>query len=186
MSQITATPRITTERARELMAGSTTDHVHVYSEGMFRGLPMKSTAATSRMPRCDECGDASHSNESTCSAWIESKRMRTALGALRDAAPDLANDLLDARAECERWRAEYEALTQQVAARVDATEHARAVQEAWEDGASTQHAREQYCGKGRADTDFEWPASDSKCDLLATLARCLGAERAAALVDGGA
>ena len=186
MSQITAAPRITTARAQELIA-------RAELTGMLKALKIKDFmyddvdgyTTTASVVFCEDLDPDDYLCRDVFSAEA-SDETAMARAELLAAAPDLAADLLDARAECERWRAEYEALTQQVAARVDATEHARAVQEAWEDGASTQHAREQYCGKGRADTDFEWPASDSKRDLLATLARCVGAERAAALLDGGA
>jgi len=82
-------------------------------------------------------------------------------------------------------RAKVKALEAERDARVPAEEHARAVRGAYFEGRSD--APEDYwtATKSKRDHANGWLSSNALGDVLATLTRHVGPERAAALVDGG-
>jgi len=180
--------RITTERARELLAGIQIRPTHDCCQYDYK--------TNGKIP----CPCGYPSSLTSCGHQAEVHANYTARRALDAAAPDLAADLIAAREriaalEVERDEARdryrfmveraadasldgYRELGARAAAaenerdgRVTVEEHARAVREA-------------YIGVTFGGTPERWAYALTRRLLIATLTRHVGPERAAALVDG--
>jgi len=160
----TTTPRVSTERVRELVDAREKRDPRVKTSG----YPL--TVSDGKRHVCATCGAVAHNTLfEACEAWNAGARTRKACGDVLALAPDLAADLIAARERIAALEAERDA-------RVTVEEHARAVREAVADTVDNADVR---CNAREA-----WLCSQSRRDLLATLTRHVGPERAAALVDG--
>ena len=200
--------RVTTERARELLADLEIRHGGVSHDGLRKGWPIL-THESGRMPRCAECGVVAHPSASNCEAWAASLRYRSAKVMVRAAAPDLAADLIAARERIAALEAERDARVTRDdidaglrnvgydpecsacagifwsgVSLVPHTCHAQPLAVTVEE-----HAREirgvfwrQYDCDTRA-TPF-WMVSKTRADLIAILTPRVGPKRAAELADG--
>lgn len=88
----TTTPRVSTERVRELVEARTKRDPRV----KVSGYPL--TVSDGKRHVCATCGAVAHNTlRDACEAWNAGERTRKASGDTLAAAPDIAADLLDAR-----------------------------------------------------------------------------------------